>query len=260
VIRGTSGDSLILVVASRYTFADAIAARLAGEHDLRASAATSLATARRRLAELTHHLVLIDAGLGQDAGLGEGAGVGRLDCGPHALRLLRELPGVRGRPAAVMLGGPRDEPLAAIAIRSGARGWLSTDARVGRLVATVRGVLSGETWVPPRLLTRVLADLAAHHERRDDATRRVMTLTLREREILTHLADGRDCPTIASLLQVTPGTVRTHIRNLLRKLGVPSSLAAAAVARCAGLNSGLDSWYDPWNGGPDLRVSAAAPP
>jgi DNA-binding NarL/FixJ family response regulator len=60
-------------------------------------------------------------------------------------------------------------------------------------------------------------------------------LTARERDVLTAMVAGQSREEIADQLEISANTVRTHMQNILSKLGVHSSLAAVAVARRAGL-------------------------
>jgi DNA-binding NarL/FixJ family response regulator len=64
-------------------------------------------------------------------------------------------------------------------------------------------------------------------------------LTRREREVLNLLAQGGDNDAIAQALVISPQTARTHIQNVLGKLGVHSRLEAAAFARRNDLMSGV---------------------
>ena len=70
----------------------------------------------------------------------------------------------------------------------------------------------------------------------------VTALTPREREVLRLMATGAPNSTIAVHLEISPHTVRTHVQNVLAKLGAENRLAAAAMARRAGiLPTGPDS-------------------
>jgi two-component system nitrate/nitrite response regulator NarL len=69
------------------------------------------------------------------------------------------------------------------------------------------------------------------HEEQGEALRLAARLTSREREVLSMLARGGDNQAIAQALVISPQTARTHIQNVLGKLGVHSRLEAAAFAR-----------------------------
>jgi len=73
-------------------------------------------------------------------------------------------------------------------------------------------------------------------ERPAEPPRRGGVLTPRERQVLTHLADGHTTPEIATLLSISVSTVRSHIERILHKLHAHSRLEAVAVSRRLGLN------------------------
>jgi DNA-binding NarL/FixJ family response regulator len=85
------------------------------------------------------------------------------------------------------------------------------------------------------MLGGLLERLLQQRRARDEAARRLSRLTPREREVLTLLAQGGDNDSIARVLVISPQTARTHIQNVLVKLGVHSRLEAAAVAIQNGL-------------------------
>lgn len=73
---------------------------------------------------------------------------------------------------------------------------------------------------------------------REDSSRGIASLTRREREVLRLVATGAPNHEVAAHLQISPHTVRTHVQNVLSKLGADSRLAATAIARRAGILSG----------------------
>jgi DNA-binding NarL/FixJ family response regulator len=87
----------------------------------------------------------------------------------------------------------------------------------GDLVAALERVAAGETVVDPELVTRLLA--------RRRAPDPLQELTEREREVLGLMAEGLTDRGIAERLWVTPKTVETHVRHILRKLDLPSGAA-----------------------------------
>lgn len=99
----------------------------------------------------------------------------------------------------------------------------------------IRGVLRDETHLPPALLTAVLRELTAARKHRTDSERLVDSLTPRELEVLRCMVAGLGRKAVAERLFLSPHTVRTHMQNVLGKLGVHSTLAAVALARRAGV-------------------------
>jgi DNA-binding NarL/FixJ family response regulator len=130
----------------------------------------------------------------------------------------------------------RDEARrAARALQAGASGWVAKDCSLSRLLAVVRGVLRDETHLPPALLTGVLRELTTARRHRTESERLVESLTPREQEVLRCMVAGLGRKAVPERLYLSPHTVRTHMQNVLGKLGVHSTLAAVALARRAGV-------------------------
>ncbi|MFD8381256.1 LuxR C-terminal-related transcriptional regulator [Streptomyces sp. NPDC059679] len=140
-------------------------------------------------------------------------------------------PGVR----TVVLAERDDPRRAAAALQAGACGWVAKDCSLSRLLAVIRGVLRDETHLPPALLTGVLREMTAARKHRTESERLVESLTPREREVLRCMVAGLGRKAVAERLYLSPHTVRTHMQNVLGKLGVHSTLAAVALARRAGV-------------------------
>jgi DNA-binding NarL/FixJ family response regulator len=123
-----------------------------------------------------------------------------------------------------------DEPTLMRAMQAGVSGFASKSRNLVEVLQSIRKTAAGEIAIPPGLLLGLLnrtprvtcADLAD-------------SLTAREREILCLLAQGKSNEEIAACLIIAPLTVRTHIRNLLQKLGVHSRLQAVSFAMHCGL-------------------------
>lgn len=117
------------------------------------------------------------------------------------------------------------------AIRAGASGFLLKDVRPSELVDAIRVVAGGNALLAPASVTRLL-------DRFGDADREtvpIATLTEREEEILRLLAGGLSNGEIAEKLVLGETTVKTHVSNLLRKLGVRDRVQAVIAAYDAGL-------------------------
>lgn len=208
------------MVDDHVAFAEALASRLDAEPGLSACEATSLGQARGVLTGCRVDVMLLDAEAG-----------GREDFRFAAQACSRD-PDMR----VVILATGDEEDQVTAAVRAGVSGWVPKDEPFEHLLSVVRGSLSGETWIPPRLLSRVLADLRSGSGTRGEQDPRFALLTHREREILGYLATGTSADAIANQLYLSRSTVRTHIQNMLRKLDVHSVLAAVALARRLGLN------------------------
>lgn len=117
------------------------------------------------------------------------------------------------------------------ALEAGASGYLTKSASIWELLEATRSVCRGDAVIPPRMLGPLLAALVGQRSERDEVLEKLSSLTPREREVLLLLGDGYDKDAIAGKLVVSPHTARTHVHNILTKLGVRSQLQAAAFAR-----------------------------
>ena len=131
--------------------------------------------------------------------------------------------------AVVMLTTSSDERDLVTSLRSGARGYLLKDMEPEHLVDALAAVVEGETVVAPEM-TSVLAKVVKGGTAESDHPDRFYALTPREFEILRHLSEGRSNKEIARELGITDGTVKLHVRSILRKLEVRSRVEAAVIA------------------------------
>lgn len=130
----------------------------------------------------------------------------------------------------LVFGPPADHAALRAAVEAGADGYLGTDAGVDELVAVTRHLFEGQAWIPPSMLGDLLRDLIQRGRDDEKAATQFDGLSRRERQILHHLVDGLDSQAIATELFVSRHTVRTHIQNILDKLGVHSQVQAVAFA------------------------------
>jgi DNA-binding NarL/FixJ family response regulator len=110
---------------------------------------------------------------------------------------------------------------AVAALRAGARGLVFKRFALETLMTAIRTVLDGQVWLPPELQTEIAAQL------REPAG---TVLTRREREIVRHVAIGLRNAEVAERLQVTEGTVKTHLNNIFQKLGLRDRVELALYA------------------------------
>lgn len=136
---------------------------------------------------------------------------------------------------AVVLAAEEDPHRAVRALYAGAAGWVAKESSLTRLLTVLRGVLRGETHLPPALLTGVVRELTTARRDRTESERLVESLTPREKQVLRCMVAGLGRQAVAERLYLSPHTVRTHMQNVLGKLGVHSTLAAVALARRAGV-------------------------
>lgn len=145
--------------------------------------------------------------------------------GLEVLRLLRE----RGAEMPiVILTTSREENDLIASLQCGAQGYLLKDMEPDDLIQALKRILSGETVVAPEL-TVALAR-AVRGEEPAAVPQAIEQLTPREREILCLLAEGQSNKVIARNLGISDGTVKLHVKAILRKLGVHSRVEAAVLA------------------------------
>ena len=146
------------------------------------------------------------------------------------LSVLRHLAREQMALSAVVLTMSPDETDLATALQLGARGYLLKDMEPDELVASLHNILTGNVAVAPGL-TSVLAELVKQgHPSSKDYHQWFDRLTPRELEILKHLSEGQSNKVIAQHLEITDGTVKLHVKAVLRKLGVRSRVEAAVMA------------------------------
>jgi DNA-binding NarL/FixJ family response regulator len=116
------------------------------------------------------------------------------------------------------------------ALAAGAAGYLLKDAEADEVVAAVRAAHRGEVHLDPVVARALTRSLVAPH-------RTATALTPREREILVLVAQGRSNRDIAGALVISERTARTHVSNVLAKLGLASRTQAALWAVREGLVS-----------------------
>jgi DNA-binding NarL/FixJ family response regulator len=116
------------------------------------------------------------------------------------------------------------------ALRAGASGFLTKDAPAAELVAAVRAVAAGDAVLSPAVTRRLLDRVGRPLPPATPAGDGLGELTEREREVLQLLASGLSNAEIASALVLAEPTVKTHVSNLLGKLGLRDRVQAVIFA------------------------------
>jgi DNA-binding NarL/FixJ family response regulator len=207
----------VLILVQDRIFTDALATWLDAESDVRVVAALhDRVQSPSVLSASQANVMLLDADLPDDS----------------ALRVCQECSARGGSPKVVMLSQSSEPWRIVRAMRSGAVGWVRKDESLERLRDVIYAVASGETCLPPGQTGDVLR-LLLHGGDQDEADSgcALAALTPREREVLMCLTEGTGRRDMATHLQMSPNTVRTHLQNLMGKLGVHSALEAVALTR-----------------------------
>jgi len=134
------------------------------------------------------------------------------------------------RTRVLVLTASLDPVQRAQAVEAGAAGVLHKAAALDEIVSAVRRLGAGEWLFAPHELVEMLRFVSRHRDQQQEATLLLQQLTPREREVLQALAAGLDSKQIAQRLYITVETERTHMVNILSKLGVHSRLQALVFA------------------------------
>lgn len=132
----------------------------------------------------------------------------------------------------ILLVGPPDPAHVEQAIASGASGMLTGDSLETSLVRAVRSIAAGQAFFAPSL-TRDLIELASRRTWSEPVAEHhpgLAALTGRQRDVLTLLAAGLSNADIAERLHLGLGTVKTHVRDILARLGAKNRVEAARIA------------------------------
>jgi len=132
-----------------------------------------------------------------------------------ARQLKRLMPGVK----VIFLTVSEDPELAAEAFRAGGSAFLLKNSAASELLQAIADVMQGRSYVTP-LATRDMVDNLLHQPESGKGTRE---LSLRQREVLQLLAEGRTMKEIAAILKITPRTVAFHKYSMMEDLGIKSS-------------------------------------
>lgn len=132
--------------------------------------------------------------------------------------------------SVILLTGSDDEDLGLLGLRAGASGFLTKDQPVESLTRALWAVSRGEAAISRHLATRLVEHLRAIPNRQTAMRPVSSPLTTREWEVLTLIEEKRSNAEIADSLVVSMATVRSHVKSILRKLGVHSREEAVQVA------------------------------
>ncbi len=135
------------------------------------------------------------------------------------IELIRELS--RKRIQVVAYSDYRDDRLIARSLNAGALGFAVKDEDTDALIESIRTVASGRRWLPKPITDDEVSELVLADQ---------PSLSRREREILGLLSDGLSTDEVAEKLSLSAHTVRTHVKNAMRKLDASTRAHAVAIA------------------------------
>jgi DNA-binding NarL/FixJ family response regulator len=140
----------------------------------------------------------------------------------------------------LVLGDAEDPGEVIEVLDAGASAYLTNDQPVASLATAIRAVARGEVVVSPGLLGPVLTRLLAGRRLRDEALRRLLSLSERERDVLALMVEGGRTASIGESLGISPQTAKSHIQKILSKLGVHARAEAVAFVTANDLARDLE--------------------
>lgn len=181
--------------------------------------ASSISKGHSLIKETTPDVLLLDVGLPDGNGLD----------------LIPEVNQISPETNIVVLTSMSDEATLMRVVDSGISGFVSKNSELSELMETIRKAADGDIVMPTSLLVGLLMRLPRDKAAAYQDEKGWERLTMREQEVLELLATGKTGAEIAEELHIAQLTVRTHIRNLMSKLGVHSRLEAVTF----GMKNGL---------------------
>lgn len=163
----------------------------------------------------------------------------------NGLEVLRRLRQNGLQMPIVMLTTSTEESDLIECLRNGAQGYLLKEMQPGDLVKALEEIIEGKTVVAPHLAQLLVRVVQGQPETAENETGPFDNLTPREGEILNLLAEGQSNKVIARNLGISDGTVKLHVKAILRKLGVHSRVEAAVLAVQHGLSGNTPRGTEP---------------
>lgn len=119
--------------------------------------------------------------------------------------------------------------LVKLMLKNGAEGYLVKNAGKAELVAALKTIYSGENYIDEEIKKLLVADLT-NDARQKKSSELIPSLSRREKEILQLIVEEYTTPEIAARLFISNGTVETHRRNMLTKIGARNTAGLVRMA------------------------------
>jgi two-component system response regulator NreC len=194
----------ILLADDHTLFRQGVRTLLASETDMEVvGEAPDGSAAAERAAELKPDVVLLDIGMP----------------GLSSFETTRQIKRNRPETKVVFLTMYDDEDYLVEGMEVGANGYVLKDSPAPQLIAAVRDVYRGGSYLSPRMLSQLVDDFRTR-VKTTDRMPRFATLTPREKEVLKMLAEGNSVKEVATQLNLSVKTVEAHKFNLMRKLDI----------------------------------------
>jgi DNA-binding NarL/FixJ family response regulator len=212
----------LLIVDDHVMFREGLAVLLAAQPDIKiVGQAGTIQQAIQMAHDLAPEIILMDYGLPDGSGIDATSAI------------LADKPEIK----IVFLTIQNADERLFNALRSGARGYLLKNLPVATLIEYLRAVEKDDVALTPELAQTVIKEFARPVAVRSVESTKMGLLTLRELDILKELASYSSNVEIAGRLSLSSTTVKNHVHNILKKLGLPNRREAARFAREQGLGS-----------------------
>lgn len=217
---GSGGRIRVLVVDDHALLREGLVGLL-GKHEQlgRVEQAASYQEAVTRARQFRPDVILVDAWLDHSSGAD----------------LLAQLRAAVPEPKVVVLSVDASEEMLVGALRAGVRGLLDRSADAAQLVEGVLDVARNETFISRRLVKRLVSRVTTGEGYGFNPPAGIASLTEREHQVLRRVVAGETNKAIAAALYLSEGTIRSHLRSIMRKLNASNRVQAAAAALRSGL-------------------------
>lgn len=147
--------------------------------------------------------------------------------GIEVLRRFKDL-GVKSK--VIMLTIHEDKEYLFETMKIGANGYVLKDSDSDSLIKAIKGVNNGETYIQPSISSLLVEDMDRKDNESNKELLKIKSLTKREYEVLTLIAEGLSNRSIADKLYISEKTVKNHVSSILKKLEVNDRIQAAIFA------------------------------
>ncbi len=148
----------------------------------------------------------------------------------NGIDVLRRLKDVGANTKVIILTIHDDKEYLFATMKIGADGYILKDSDANSLIRAIRDVNSGRTYIQPNLAKMMVDELNYKDEESNGMLKKIRSLTKREYEVLTLIAEGLNNKDIADKLFISEKTVKNHVSSIFKKIGVNDRIQAAIFA------------------------------
>lgn len=137
----------------------------------------------------------------------------------------------------LVLSSHKDRKTIVSALKAGARGYMVKEAAIRELVQAIEAVAAGRMYLSSHIIDKVLDALLVEEDASSPDASPLDRLSVREREILQLLAEGKNAREISHILSVSQKTIESHRQNIMQKLGAEKISDLTRIAIREGLTT-----------------------